>query len=91
MVRLVRSAADYAKVGRGDIIVAPVIDPGIAPLLALAGGVIAAMGGVLSHGAIIAREYGVPTVANVPDAMTWLKDGDRVRIDAGRGTVERLG
>ncbi|HZS11160.1 MAG TPA: PEP/pyruvate-binding domain-containing protein [Nitrospirales bacterium] len=91
VVRLVRSAADYAKVGRGDIIVAPVIDPGIAPLLALAGGVIAAMGGVLSHGAIIAREYGVPTVANVPDAMTWLKDGDRVRIDAGRGTVERLG
>jgi rifampicin phosphotransferase len=86
-VRLLRSAADWSKVRPGEILVVPVIDPGLAPLFGLAGGLIAEMGGTLSHGAIIAREYGLPTIANVEGAMTRLSDGSYVQLDAGTGTI----
>jgi pyruvate,water dikinase len=79
--------ADWSNVTAGDIIVAPVIDPGMAPLFGIAGGLIVEMGGMLSHGAIIAREYGLPTVANVVGAMTRLHEGQRVKVDAGSGTI----
>ena len=86
-IRLVRSVSDWGKVAPGDIIVAPVIDPGMAPLFGIAGGLIVEMGGTLSHGAIIAREYGLPTVANVEGAMRRLPEGQRVILDGGKGTV----
>jgi pyruvate,water dikinase len=87
LVRTIRSAADWGKVRPGEILVVSVIDPGLAPLFGLAGGLIAEMGGTLSHGAIIAREYGLPTIANVAGAMTQLVDGMQVSIDAGSGTI----
>ena len=87
LVRTIRSAADWGKVRAGEILVVSVIDPGLAPLFGLAGGLIAEMGGTLSHGAIIAREYGLPTIANVAGAMTQLADGMQVSIDAGSGTI----
>jgi pyruvate,water dikinase len=59
----------------------------MAPLFGIAGGLIVEMGGTLSHGAIIAREYGLPTVANVEAVMTRLKEGQRVRLDAASGTI----
>jgi pyruvate,water dikinase len=86
-IRLIRSLADWSKVAPGDIMVAPVIDPGMAPLFGIAGGLIVEMGGTLSHGAIIAREYGLPTIANVERAMTRLSEGQCVRLDAGAGTI----
>jgi phosphohistidine swiveling domain-containing protein len=86
-VRVVRSMADWGKVMPGDILVVSVIDPGLAPLFGLAGGLIAEMGGTLSHGAIIAREYGLPTIANVEGAMARLTDGQRITLDAGSGTI----
>jgi rifampicin phosphotransferase len=85
--RFLRSAADWSKVASGDVLVAPVIDPGMAPLFGIAGGLIAEMGGTLSHGAIIAREYGLPTVANVERAMSRIPEGRRVTVDAGSGTI----
>lgn len=88
--RLVRSPEDRARVRPGDILVVPAIDPGMAPLFGLAAGLVAEMGGTLSHGAIIAREYGLPAVANVPGAMRRLADGERVSLDASRGEVRRL-
>ncbi len=87
LVRMIRSAADWGKVRPGEILVVSVIDPGLAPLFGLAGGLIAEMGGTLSHGAIIAREYGLPTIANVAGAMTRLADGMQVSMDAGSGTI----
>ena len=86
-VRVVRSLADWGKVLPGEILVVPVIDPGLAPLFGLAGGLIAEMGGTLSHGAIIAREHGLPTIANVEGAMARLADGQRITVDAGSGTI----
>lgn len=86
-VRLIKSTADWSKVRPGEILVVPVIDPGLAPLFGLAGGLIAEMGGTLSHGAIIAREYGLPTIANVGSAIIRLSDGLSVTVDAGAGTI----
>jgi phosphohistidine swiveling domain-containing protein len=86
-VRVVRSVADWGKVMPGEILVVPVIDPGLAPLFGLAGGLIAEMGGTLSHGAIIAREYGLPTIANVEGATARLVDGQRITVDADSGTI----
>ncbi len=86
-VRLIRSLTDWGKVIPGDILVAPVIDPGMAPLFGIAGGLIVEMGGTLSHGAIIAREYGLPTVANVEGAMSRLREGQQVMLNAGAGTI----
>jgi pyruvate,water dikinase len=78
---------DWSRVKRGDILVVSVIDPGLAPLFGLAGGLIAEMGGTLSHGAIIAREYGLPTVANVHGIIGRLEEGERIRLDAERGEI----
>ncbi|NOT24022.1 MAG: hypothetical protein HOP22_15050 [Nitrospiraceae bacterium] len=85
--RFIRSMEDWSRVCRGDILVVSVIDPGMAPLFGVAAGLIAEMGGTLSHGAIIAREYGLPAVANVPGITTRLKEGDRINLDAGRGEI----
>lgn len=86
-VRLIRSMEDWSRVRRGDILVVSVIDPGLAPLFGVAAGLVAEMGGTLSHGAIIAREYGLPAIANVPGLMTRLWEGDRVSLDGARGEI----
>ena len=86
-VRLVRSKEDFRNVQRGDIVVTAVLDPGMASLFALAGGLIVEMGGILSHGAIIAREYGIPTVANIHGVTRLLQDGQRIILNADTGQV----
>ncbi len=72
------------------ILVVPYTDSGWAPLLAKAGGLIAEVGGQLSHGAIVAREYGIPAVMNVTGALQRFADGDRVRLDGGKGTIVKI-
>lgn len=72
------------------ILVVPYTDSGWAPLLARVGGLIAEVGGRLSHGAIVAREYGIPAVMDIPNATQILRDGQRVRIDGQLGLVEIL-
>lgn len=76
------------EVNRETILVVPYTDSGWAPLLAQAGGIIAEVGGQLSHGAIIAREYGIPAVMNVTQATQRLQTGQRVQIDGTQGTVK---
>ena len=89
-VCLLLSPNDMKKVKRGDILVASVIDPGMAPLMGLAAGLVVEMGGTLSHGAIIAREHGLPAIANVHGVMRLLKNGERVTMDATVGEITRL-
>jgi rifampicin phosphotransferase len=86
-VRFVRSMEDWSRVCRGDILVVSVIDPGMAPLFGVVAGLVAEMGGTLSHGAIIAREYGLPAVANVPGITVQLNEGDQISLDAERGEI----
>ncbi|MEK7760085.1 MAG: PEP-utilizing enzyme, partial [Nitrospirota bacterium] len=87
--RIIRTLEDWKKVAPGDILIAPVIDPGMAPLFGLAAGLVVEMGGTLSHGAIIAREYGLPAVANIPGIAAHLCDGEIVELDAAAGVVRR--
>ncbi|MGD1700709.1 glycerol-3-phosphate acyltransferase [Dapis sp. BLCC M229] len=87
-VKVCRSLEVNLAESENLIIVVPYTDAGWAPLLLKAKGIIAEVGGQLSHGAIIAREYGIPAVMNVSGAMTRLQDGQKVRLDGYRGTVE---
>jgi pyruvate,water dikinase len=89
-VVVLHDPADFARMKRGAIIVAPATDPSWTPLFTLASGVIVEVGGVLSHASTIAREYGLPAVANVRHATRRLKTGDRVRLDAIYGRVHKL-
>ena len=87
--RIVAGPRDFSRVRRGDILVCPYTDPAWTPLLALAAGVVTRTGGVLSHAAIVAREFAIPAVLGVPDVMEQLDDGDVVTIDGDAGTVIR--
>jgi rifampicin phosphotransferase len=89
-VVVVRDPADFRRMKRGAILVAPATDPSWTPLFTLASGVIVEVGGVLSHASTIAREYGLPALANVKQATRRLKTGERVRLDATNGVVYRL-
>jgi pyruvate,water dikinase len=71
----------------GEILVAPSTDPGWTPLFLTAGGLVMEMGGANSHGAVVAREYGIPAVVGVPDATTRLTTGQRVHVDGTHGVV----
>ena len=79
-----------AELGENAIAVVPYTDAGWAPLLLGATAIIAEVGGQLSHGAIIAREYKIPAVMNIAEATTRLRDGQKVRVDGYLGTVELL-
>ncbi|MCM0591126.1 MAG: glycerol-3-phosphate acyltransferase [Gloeotrichia echinulata IR180] len=87
-IKVLRNLQNIPEIDRGTILVVPYTDSAWAPLLVRAGGVIAEAGGRLSHGAIVAREYGIPAVMDVRGATWMLQDGQRVRIDGSRGIVE---
>ncbi|MCU1531163.1 MAG: phosphoenolpyruvate synthase [Arthrobacter sp.] len=71
----------------GEILVAPSTDPGWTPLFLTAGGLVMEMGGANSHGAVVAREYGIPAVVGVPDATSRMATGDSITVDGAAGTV----
>jgi rifampicin phosphotransferase len=71
----------------GEILVAPSTDPGWTPLFLTAGGLVMEMGGPNSHGAVVAREYGIPAVVGVADATKHLTTGDELTVDGAAGTV----
>ncbi|MBB6406721.1 PEP/pyruvate-binding domain-containing protein [Arthrobacter sp. AZCC_0090] len=71
----------------GEILVAPSTDPGWTPLFLTAGGLVMEMGGPNSHGAVVAREYGIPAVVGVPDATSRISSGQTITVDGATGTV----
>ena len=71
----------------GEILVAPSTDPGWTPLFLTAGGLVMEMGGPMSHGAIVAREYGIPAVVGVPDATGRIRTGQRITVDGSTGEI----
>jgi phosphohistidine swiveling domain-containing protein len=76
-----------AQLAHGDILVAPSTDPGWTPLFLTAGGLVMQMGGAMSHGAIVAREYGIPAVVGVAGAIERIRSGQLVTVDGTTGTV----
>jgi pyruvate,water dikinase len=88
--RVILLADDHEHVEPGEILVAPFTDPAWTPYFLPAAGVVMDQGGVLSHGAIIAREYGIPAVVNVGPASRLIHTGQTLRVDGDRGIVTIL-
>ena len=76
-----------ARLEPGEVLVAPATDPGWTPLFLTASALVMEMGGMMSHGAVVAREYGIPAVVGVPDATTRIATGERIVVDGSAGTV----
>lgn len=74
----------------GEILVAPFTDPGWTPLFINASGLIMEVGGAMTHGSVVAREYGIPAIVGVSDATKTLQTGQRIRMDGNRGVIEIL-
>jgi pyruvate,water dikinase len=89
-VIVLRTPAEFARMKRGAILVTTATDPSWTPLFTLASGIIVEVGGILSHASTVAREYGLPAIANLKNATRIFKDGDRIRLDATNGVVQIL-
>jgi rifampicin phosphotransferase len=74
----------------GEILVCPGTDPAWTPLFLAAAGLIMEVGGMMTHGAVVAREYGIPAIVGVDQATTRLKTGQRIRMDGSEGIAEIL-
>ena len=90
VVRVAKSIQDARDVQRGEILVAPVTDVGWTPYFTVIAALVTDIGSSVSHGAVVAREYGLPCVVNTLVATQVLKTGDRVRVDGDRGLITRL-
>jgi pyruvate,water dikinase len=90
MALVVETLEEARALQRGEILVARYTNPGWTPLFNLAAGVVIEEGGLLSHGAVVAREYGIPAVLRIEGATKIFKTGQRLRIDGSAGTVEIL-
>jgi pyruvate,water dikinase len=73
-----------------EILIVPVIDVGWTPCFATIAGLASDVGSAISHGAIVAREYGLPAIVNLRNATATFRTGDFVELDADRGTLQRL-
>ncbi len=71
----------------GDVLVTRATDPGWTPVFPLIAGLVLEIGGQLSHGAIVAREYGIPAVVNVKGALERIREGQIIRVDGSSGQV----
>ncbi|KGK90116.1 phosphoenolpyruvate synthase [Clostridium sp. HMP27] len=79
-----------AKIEEGDILVTTFTDPSWTPLFVSIKGLVTEVGGMMTHGAVVAREYGLPAVVSVENATKLIKDGQRIRINGKEGYVELL-
>ncbi len=81
---------EEARIEEGDILVTKFTDPSWTPLFVSIKGLVTEVGGMMTHGAVIAREYGLPAVVGVDNATQRIKDGERIRINGTEGYVEVL-
>jgi rifampicin phosphotransferase len=83
--RLIRGAQDFARIEKGDILVTRATSPAFNTVLPLLGAIVTDRGGLLSHAAIVSREYGIPAVVGCIEATARIPDGARVRVDGNTG------
>lgn len=81
---------EEANLEEGDILVTAFTDPGWTPLFVSIKGLVTEVGGLMTHGAVIAREYGLPAVVGVENATNLIKDGQRIRVHGTEGYIEVL-
>jgi pyruvate,water dikinase len=85
--RVISGPEEFHQLQKGEILVAPITNPVWTPLFAVASGVITEVGGILSHGAIVAREYGIPAVMSIAKATQRIQNGQTIVVDGDRGCV----
>jgi pyruvate,water dikinase len=85
--RVIGTREDLLAFNRGDVLVCDAIDPNMTFVVPMSAAVVERRGGMLIHGAIIAREYGLPCVTGIPDATAWIRTGDRITVDGYLGIV----
>jgi pyruvate,water dikinase len=90
MVRVVFDP-HQAQLLPGEILVCPGTDPAWTPLFLAAGGLVTEVGGMMTHGSVVAREYGIPAVVGVTQATQRLKTGQRIRLDGTQGKILLIG
>jgi pyruvate,water dikinase len=90
IARIVRSVDDLSRLQQGDILVCQVTNPTWTPVFQKIRAAVSDIGGSMSHAAIVAREYGLPAVVGTGNATSRIRDGQRIRVDGGRGVVTLL-
>ena len=90
VARVLDGPDEFDQMEPGEVLVAAITTPAWTPLFAMASAIVTDVGGPLSHGSIVAREYGIPAVLGTGVATRRLHTGDRVRVDGGSGTIEIL-
>jgi len=85
--RVVHGPEDFARMQTGEILVAPLTTPAWTPLFARAAAVVTDIGGPLSHGSIVAREYGIPAVLGTGIATARIPTGQLITVDGAKGTI----
>ena len=88
--RVVKSVQEIGRLQAGDILVCQITNPTWAPIFQKIAGAVSDIGGSMSHAAIVAREFGLPAVVGTGTATSRIRDGQRVRVDGGRGVVTLL-
>jgi pyruvate,water dikinase len=88
--RVALGQADFDRINPGDVIVCPSSNPSWVPLFSIAAGLVTDVGGVLSHAAVVAREFGLPAVVGTRDGTTRIADGRMVEVDGSTGIVRLL-
>ena len=81
---------ENANLSEGDILVTSFTDPSWTPLFVGIKGLVTEVGGLMTHGAVIAREYGLPAVVGVENATRLIKDGQRIRVHGTEGYIKML-
>lgn len=87
---ILNDISECRKLNQGDVLVTRQTDPGWGPIFFLIKGLVMERGGMLSHGAILAREYGIPTVVGVQNATSQIRMGQRVEVNGDRGVVQLI-
>jgi rifampicin phosphotransferase len=87
IARVIHTPQEATRLQPGEILVTRATDPGWTPVFSVISGLVLEVGGQLSHGAIVAREYGLPAVVNVAGATQKISDGDKITVDGGQGCV----
>ena len=87
--RIVADISDFNKVQPGDVLVCSITTPGWSPLFSTIGALVTNVGGLLSHPAIISREYGIPAVLATGNGTEIIRDGEIITVDGTAGTVTR--
>jgi pyruvate, water dikinase len=90
IARIVKSVEELSRLQQGDILVCHVTNPTWTPIFQKIRAAVSDIGGSMSHAAIVAREYGLPAVVGTGNATSKIKDGQRIRVDGGRGIVTLL-